>query len=172
MDDATIHALNDQQAKLLFNQFRSKYNTSCDCIENFLTHGSHAGLAWLGLAWLGNADLRAVAAGDSDDLGPILGALKTFTFGALYLLSDHSVQKTRAYAQWLGGLSSVPVTSHQAKLTSPTSFEEIFRAAVGVIEEVKRASPAGDLSFHLSPGTPDYRARRGRVIGCNGRPKG
>lgn len=106
------------------------------------------------LAWLGNADLRAAEAGGSDEQGPILGALKAFPFDALHLLSDHSIQKTRAYAQWVGRQSSVPVMSHQAKLTSPTSFEEIFRAAVGVIEEVKRASPFGDLVFHLSPGTP------------------
>ena len=106
------------------------------------------------LAWLGNADLRAAEAGGSDELGPILGALKAFPFDALHLLSDHSAQKTCAFVQWLGGQSSVPVTSHQVKLTSPTSFEEIFRAAVGVIEEVKRASPTGDLTFHLSPGTP------------------
>jgi hypothetical protein len=103
------------------------------------------------LAWLGNADLRAAEAGSTDEQGPILGALKAFPFDALHLLSDHGIQKTRAYAQWVGRQSSVPLTSHQAKLTSPTSFEEIFRAAVGVIEEVKRASPFGDLVFHLSP---------------------
>jgi len=106
------------------------------------------------LAWLGNADLRAAEAGNSDGQGPILEALKVLAFEALHLLSDHSTQKTRAYVKWLEGQSSVRVTSHQTKLTSPTSFEEIFRAAVGVVEEVKRASPKGDLTFHLSPGTP------------------
>ena len=106
------------------------------------------------LAWLGNADLRASESSDTDEQGPILGALKAFPFDALHLLSDHSIQKTRAYAEWLCERSSVPVTSHQATLTSPTSFEEIFRAAVGTIDEIKRASPTDDLTFHLSPGTP------------------
>lgn len=106
------------------------------------------------LAWLGNADLRASEFSDSGEQGPILGALKSFAFDALHLLSDHGTQKTRAYAKWLEGRSSVPVTSHQAKLTSPTSFEEIFRATVGVIDELKRASPSSELTFHLSPGTP------------------
>ena len=41
----TIHALNDQEAKLLFSQPRSKYNISCDYIENFLIYGNLAGLA-------------------------------------------------------------------------------------------------------------------------------
>lgn len=106
------------------------------------------------LAWLGNADLCAAEAENPDEQGPILGALKAFPFDALHLLSDHSIQKTRAYAQWVGRQSSVPVMSHQAKLTSPTSFEEIFRAAVGVIDELKRTPPSGELTFHLSPGTP------------------
>ncbi|MCZ2135741.1 MAG: sigma-54 dependent transcriptional regulator [Burkholderiales bacterium] len=106
------------------------------------------------LAWLGNADLRASEAQDTLEQGPILGALKAFTFDSLHLLSDHSSQKTRAYAQWVGARSSVPVTTHLVKLTSPTSFEEIFRAAIGVIDEIRRALPSGDLTFHLSPGTP------------------
>tara|TARA_R110001599_G_scaffold127379_8_gene300766 strand:- start:36348 stop:37652 length:1305 start_codon:yes stop_codon:yes gene_type:complete len=46
------------------------------------------------------------------------------------------------------------VKVHNAKLSSPTSFEEIFHAAVRVIDVVKRASPTDDLTFHLSPGTP------------------
>ena len=106
------------------------------------------------LAWLGNADLRAADAGFPDEQGPVLGALNACAFEALHLLSDHSAQKTRSYTLWLGGQSSVPVMPHQAKLTSPTSFEEIFRAVVGVISEIKRTSPAVELTFHLSPGTP------------------
>ena len=106
------------------------------------------------LAWLGNADLRAAEARDTDEQGPILGALKAFAFDALHLLSDHNAKKTRAYVQWVGGQSAVPVTTHQTKLTSPTSFEEIYRAAVDAIVEIKRASPSGGLTFHLSPGTP------------------
>ncbi len=106
------------------------------------------------LAWLGNADLHASESSDSGEQGPILGALKAIAFDALHLLSDHGTQKTRAYTQWLGGQSSVPVTAHQVKLTSPTSFEEIFHAVVGMIDEIKRASPSSALTFHLSPGTP------------------
>ena len=40
------------------------------------------------------------------------------------------------------------------RCTSPTSFEEIFRAASNVLDEIKRASPSDPLTFHLSPGTP------------------
>ncbi|WP_287743920.1 hypothetical protein [Diaphorobacter sp.] len=45
VDDATIHAQNDQQAKLLFNQSRSKYNIFCDYIENLIINGNLASLA-------------------------------------------------------------------------------------------------------------------------------
>lgn len=106
------------------------------------------------LAWLGNADLRASESADSSEQGPILSAIKAFAFESVHLLSDHGTQKTRAYAKWLGQQGGLPVTPHQVKLTSPTSFEEIFHAAVGVIEAIKRASQSSPLTFHLSPGTP------------------
>ena len=106
------------------------------------------------LAWLGNADLRASEGSDPAELGPILGALKAFNFDGLHLLSDHGPQKTRAYAKWLGDHASVPVTVHQARLTSPTAYAEIFRAANGLIEDVRRTSPSCEFTFHLSPGTP------------------
>ena len=106
------------------------------------------------LTWLGNTDLRASESGDSNELGPIVGGVNAFAFDAVHLLSDHSVPKTRAYVHWLRTQVVAPVTAHQVRLTSPTSFEEIFRAATNVIDEVKRVSPAAALSFHLSPGTP------------------
>jgi len=106
------------------------------------------------LAWLGNTDLRTSESTASDERGPILGAIKALTFEAVHLLSDHSTLKTRAYAQWLGQQTDAPVTPHQITLTSPTSFEEIFRAASGVVDEIKHASPSASLMFHLSPGTP------------------
>lgn len=106
------------------------------------------------LAWLGNADLRAAHAEDAIEQGPILGALKSHTFDTLYLLSDHARQKTQEYAKWVEGESSVAVVAHQAKLTSPTSYQEIYGAAVSIIDEIKRATPSIELTFHLSPGTP------------------
>jgi transcriptional regulator with PAS, ATPase and Fis domain len=106
------------------------------------------------VAWLGNTDLRAADSQGSGEQGPILGAIKAIAFDAVHLLSDHGSPKTRAYTQWLGKQTGVPVTSHQLKLTSPTSFEEIFRAANDVIGGIRRDSPSASLTFHLSPGTP------------------
>lgn len=106
------------------------------------------------LAWLGNTDLRASEATDSIDQGPILSAVNAREFQAVHLLSDHSPHKTRAYRQWLGHQVTAPVTAHQVRLTSPTSYEEIFHAAIEVIGKIKADSPASLLTFHLSPGTP------------------
>jgi DNA-binding NtrC family response regulator len=106
------------------------------------------------LAWLGNADLRASDLPDSRNEGPILGALKAFTFDAVHLLSDHGKQKTLVYAQWFGRHTRAQIKLHHFKLTSPTNFEEIFRATSDVLNELKRNAPAARLTFHLSPGTP------------------
>ena len=106
------------------------------------------------LAWLGNTDLRASEISDSGEQGPILSALKALSFEAAHLLSNHATQRTRAYANWLGERVDVAVATHQVKLTSPTSHEEIYRAASDVIARVRDVSPLVKMTFHLSPGTP------------------
>jgi transcriptional regulator with PAS, ATPase and Fis domain len=106
------------------------------------------------LAWLGNSDLRASESSIADDLGPILGALKAMPFSAVHLLSDHGKQITEAYSRWLRKQIDNSVTSRLIKLTSPTSFEEIYRAADHAVQEIKTAEPSSALTFHLSPGTP------------------
>ena len=106
------------------------------------------------LAWLGNSDLRASESSIADDLGPILGALKAMPFSSVHLLSDHGKQITEAYSRWLRKQIDSSVTPRLIKLTSPTSFEEIYRAADHAVQEIKTAEPASALTFHLSPGTP------------------
>ena len=106
------------------------------------------------LAWLGNTDIRASEASEVDGLGPILGALRALPFSSVHLLSDHGPKQTHAYAKWLGQQTGVAIIPHQVKLTSPTSFEEIYLAANDAIQAVHSASPREELTFHLSPGTP------------------
>lgn len=106
------------------------------------------------LAWLGNTDLRASQAQGSTDLGPILSAVKAIAFEGVHLLSDHPSATAKAYVQWLEQQSGVAVALHPVKLASPTNHEEIYRAAVQVIEQVQGDAPRRALTFHLSPGTP------------------
>jgi hypothetical protein len=94
------------------------------------------------LAWLGNSDLRASESSIADDLGPILGAVKAMQFSAVHLLSDHGKQITEAYSRWLRKQIDSSVTSRLIKLTSPTTFEEIYRAADHVVQEIKVAEPS------------------------------
>lgn len=106
------------------------------------------------LAWLGNSDLRASESDASNNSGPILDALKALQFDALHLLSDYSPQKTSAYIRWISQQATTTITSHHVKLTSPTSFEEIYLVTSSIINEIKQTSPSASLTFHLSPGTP------------------
>lgn len=106
------------------------------------------------LAWLGNTDLRAAEAQDLVEQGPILGAAKAVCFEEVHLLSDHPMPKSRAYAEWLQARSNTAVSLHAAKLTSPTNHEEIYRAAIQVVQSVLNAHSGSELVFHLSPGTP------------------
>lgn len=105
-------------------------------------------------AWLGNTDLRASESLDPGDQGPILSAIIADNFDAVHLLSDHTRSKTDAYIKWLEHRSGVLATPHQIKLTSPTNYEEIYRATTRVLEGLHGSQVAAEWTFHLSPGTP------------------
>lgn len=75
-------------------------------------------------------------------------------FRAIHLLSDHSAAESRAYVKWVTKRCSIDVSVHAAALTSPTSHEDIYRAAVGVLRSVRKQAPDAELVYHLSPGTP------------------
>lgn len=106
------------------------------------------------LAWLGNTDIRSSESADSGERGPILSAVQSIRFDAVHLLSDHPASKSHAYAKWLTTQAAIPIKIHPTKLTSPTEFAEIFKAADSVIRAVKSESSSVSLTFHLSPGTP------------------
>ena len=106
------------------------------------------------LAWLGNTDLRASEAQNSAEEGPILNAASAIKFQSIHLLSNHPRSKARGYVKWLERKSGLEVNLHSLTLSSPTNHEEIYRAAVAVIENVRKAEPTAELTFHLSPGTP------------------
>ena len=106
------------------------------------------------LAWLGNTDIRASEGLNPGDEGPLLGAVRAMAFEAIHLLSDHPTPRARAYVKWLEQQTGAAITLHPAKLASPTSYEEIYRAAVHAVQSVRRSAPRAEISFHLSPGTP------------------
>jgi DNA-binding NtrC family response regulator len=99
-------------------------------------------------------DVRASEGTAADGFGPILGALKAMTFESVHLLSDHEKRKTQAYVDWLGKQAGVPIKSHGVRLSGPTNFEEIYRAAESVLSTLVAKGSGNVLTFHLSPGTP------------------
>lgn len=105
------------------------------------------------LAWLGNTDLNASAGNEKAGLGPIGLAITSRKFDQLVLLSNHPKAATTAYEKWIYGLRKVPAKIHYENLSRPNNYEEIYRAAVRVIEDTT-SSEKIELTFHLSPGTP------------------
>ena len=105
-------------------------------------------------AWLGNTDLRAAEGDPTAEAGPILNALQARDFGRIEILSDHGKAKTQQFADWLADGFSGEVSTHTVKLSSPTSFEDIYREADKLVGSIKEAASGESLVFHLSPGTP------------------
>jgi DNA-binding NtrC family response regulator len=106
------------------------------------------------VAWLGNTDLRNAETEHDNEFGPIIGAVKALSPSVVHLLSDHPLEKTRAYATWLRTRGKVEVVEHQAKLSSPTDHKDIYQAATGVLSEIRKQAPESPITLHLSPGTP------------------
>jgi len=107
------------------------------------------------LGWIGVTDLRAPAEGSEIGLGPIAQALSRRTFDEAFLLSDFPPPRVAPYLKWLSEQTPTPVTPLTEKLTSPTSFGEIYQAAVRACQRARDGRPnEANLVFHLSPGTP------------------
>jgi len=107
------------------------------------------------VAWLGNTDLRASCNELNGELGPIGQAVRELHFDAIHLLSDHAPKQSRRYREWLKERLGMTASPHPVRLSGPTRFDEIYEAAVAVLDELD-AGKGGDARFvyHLSPGTP------------------
>ncbi len=105
-------------------------------------------------AWLGNTDLRASVEDEKKGVGPIFSALESLMPSRLVLLSDHPQKDSDQYSVWLSDYWKGEVQIRQAKLTSPTAFEEIYLSADSLLKFYRHAKPDDDFVFHLSPGTP------------------
>jgi len=107
------------------------------------------------ISWIGRTDLRAVEESATIGLGPIAQAVGSIPFDQVALISDYPKIEVYKYLGWLSSINIVPTTLHQATLTSPTNFGEIYEAAVKTIREcLDTFGNDAELTFHLSPGTP------------------
>jgi transcriptional regulator with GAF, ATPase, and Fis domain len=107
------------------------------------------------LSWIGRTDLKAVDQNSVVGLGPIANALESREFQHAHFLNNYPAADVSPFVRWIKSRSKVPLSIHNAKLTSPTDFGEIYQAVVAVIEEsFKQHGQKSQLTFHLSPGTP------------------
>jgi transcriptional regulator with PAS, ATPase and Fis domain len=107
------------------------------------------------LAWLGMTDLKAAKGDAQAGFGPIGQAVTAMKFDRIVLMSNLDKADDALYLKWLRAQTDVPVEAHRCKLSSPTAFGEIYEAAVGTIDKLRRQYGQGmTFTFHLSPGTP------------------
>src|SRR6266508_2845411 len=112
-------------------------------------------MSWVLIAWIGHTDLRSAEGAGDPGAGPIAQALTDRAFEAVRLLSDHPVETTTRYVEWLKSQGARRIDVSQVSLSGPTHFGEIYERAVAATEQVRKEyGPDVSLTFHLSPGTP------------------
>ena len=110
------------------------------------------------MSWLGMADLRACAQG-GELSGPIGQALVERDYEQVILLADQKNDDVEAYSRWLIQNGAPKPKVEKVTLTSPTDFREIYQVAKKALEHFARdRGTTGDLTIHLSPGTPAMQA--------------
>jgi transcriptional regulator with PAS, ATPase and Fis domain len=107
------------------------------------------------ISWIGKTDLMATQEIKDIGLGPIAQAVKTKKYYELHLLTDEDPEITDHYVEWLKSKFSIDIKVYPAKLSSPTSFEDIYKAAFSTLTNIKKKYRSNNqLTFHISPGTP------------------
>jgi len=104
------------------------------------------------------ADLKACRE-DEGLTGPIGQALSVDNYEQVILLADQKDEDIAAYSDWLTRNEAPQPKINRVSLTSPTDFREIYKVAKKALEDfTKDCGDAGDLTIHLSPGTPAMQA--------------
>ena len=107
------------------------------------------------LCWLGMTDLNAASGKADVGLGPVGQAVADRHYAEVILLNNFEPSKADPYIDWLRKQTPARITLQNVKLSSPTDFGEIYKAASAAIsEKIQEHGPEADLVFHLSPGTP------------------
>ncbi|MDN7125665.1 sigma-54-dependent Fis family transcriptional regulator [Pseudidiomarina sp. 1APP75-32.1] len=110
------------------------------------------------LSWIGGNDLSKVESGASTLLngGAIASTLANCEFDEVELLYNYPQENVDPYLTWLSALTKSKVSARYVEMTSPTNFDEIYKAAHALIRS--QQGKHHDISFLLSPGTPAMQA--------------
>src|SRR5690348_12713239 len=107
------------------------------------------------VAWIGTADLRAPDLNNESDVGPIAQSLAARSFGRALLFADQEPAHVSRFEAWLNRRTSTAIDIQRVKLSGPTNFGDIHKAAVRTLDDrLFGISEQVELTFHLSPGTP------------------
>ena len=110
------------------------------------------------ISWIGKNDLNAVA---GEQEGPILAAILAAhhlgtPYTSVHLLYNYPDHEVSLFIDWLS--SKLPIkcalSFKAVKLTSPTSYPEIYVAAEELLNQLSQQHPTAQRTVHLSPGTP------------------
>ncbi|MBM4339793.1 MAG: AAA family ATPase [Deltaproteobacteria bacterium] len=107
-------------------------------------------------AWIGNTDLKASQGKLGEELGPIGQAAEKRNYTHFVLISNYKKDEEKKFINWLKTITSSTIFNYHKDLTSPTDYEEIYKAVVDVIKDVKKRLNEKEFhsTYHLSPGTP------------------
>ena len=106
------------------------------------------------ISWIGATDLRAAENEVAEGQGPVAQALAAGTYDEAWLLFNYAEARVAPYLRWLKKRTRTALHARHVKLTSPTNFAEIHRAAVAALDGVRAKHTQPELTLHLSPGTP------------------
>lgn len=118
------------------------------------------------LCWLGDTDYdcanvalpgREIRPQKPGSLGPVAGALVGAEYDRVVLLNNRAGTESQAsdYVRWLEEHTSATPDLRQVPLGDPTDHAKIYEAVLPICEAEKAK---GNLTFHLSPGTPSMAA--------------
>ncbi|BCE02801.1 sigma-54 interaction domain-containing protein [Marinicellulosiphila megalodicopiae] len=107
------------------------------------------------VSWIGATDLRFMTE-DLDQAGPIGKLIANMQFTHLNLLVNYPPEQTKPYKEWLAANTQSKLNIKQAKLKTPTDFNDIYLAADKLLSQLSEANE--EIAVLLSPGTPAMQA--------------
>ena len=110
-------------------------------------------------SWIGLTDLKASNGIPDVGMGPIAQAVTSRAYDEVCLISDLKKEEAESYVGWISKKTKAPIKLYPEPLSGPTVFSEIYQSVVRSVEDIrKRHGQDTNLTFHISPGTPQMAA--------------
>ena len=112
------------------------------------------------ISWIGGNDLQANPEHPKHHkgLGPLLATLQAKKFSHAHLIYNYPRKDVAPYLKWLQTQVDTEIQAEYVKLSSPTSFADIYQAANTSLKQLWQPDATNKISILLSPGTPAMQA--------------